>query len=167
MALVPGTLQAGILSALTTVQANPAATPVDVAALWASAYQSYAGLAQSVLGFPPSVVNYPGLQAKLLAAFAIHTDLASAASDLADAFMLYWTGALFGATGPVVVPGNKGLLVGLLVAAWTGNLAAGVTVTLPQVAQQMASALDAFTRTVMAGDSVLPIPTGTPPAPIM
>jgi hypothetical protein len=165
MALLYSTLYPGILAAVNTPLLNPLADLTDA---YAKAYAAYALAAQSVVGVPASLVNEAGLRSGLTTFFiSIHPDPASAATAFAAPFQTYWTGALFGATGYVSYPGDLGTFVSSLSSNFASNIAAGLAVTPDQVAAQLTTALDVFTRTVLAGDTALPSPPGTPPAPIV
>ena len=135
----------------------------------ATAYETYAMLAQHCGALTPTLVNKSALESALKASGAKYedTDWSIPAGEWADGFEAFWDGALFGGTGSVSAPGGgtsglKSALAGIFEGAASSNGA----VTSAMVAQQIAAAADAFTKLVMAEDSAVPSPSGCPPAPI-
>jgi hypothetical protein len=150
-------IQTAFASGVTGADSDAIATAI------AAAYDIYAKAAQSCAGLPPTVVNLPGLESGLKAAMAdTSTTSDGAAGGWANAAEAYWTGALFGASGAVVlIPGTAGLKLELTgVFSSTANTAAGA-------ASQISTALDKFTKLIQVKDALLPIPPGCGPSPII
>jgi len=132
----------------------------------------YAKTGVSCSMFPPSLVNKQGCEDTIIAsATSIPpvVDVETAAGEWSLAFENYWQGGLFGATGLVTAITGTSALETQLVSIWNAAAQSGGTVTSSQVAEQMAVALDAFTRTVMVKDTAFPVgpPPGCGPAPII
>jgi len=160
MALVAEAMVPGITAAFTS--GVEGAGSDEIATAIATAYDLYAKTAQSCSGLTPTLVQLADLQSGLKDALSDSSQTALESAKLwAAAAESYWTGALFGVTGLVVAtPGTAALEVEL------GAVFGNVVNTLPSAAQQIATALDKFTKLVAVKDSVLPIPTGCGPSPI-
>lgn len=132
-----------------------------------AAYDTYAQDAQAPSGVPVSKANKQDLEDALIVSGATdppYTDYTTPAQDWASAFGKYWDNAQFGATStpPIVVTAT--LQSGML-GMFSSN-AGSSSVTTSEVADQLATLLDTFTRSVVVGDTAVPPPSGTPPGPI-
>lgn len=160
MALVPTTLS----SALAAAWLSFPPTPASAAQQWASAYDSYASVAQACSGLTPTSVNLSGLESDLETIFTDGGSYSDIAQAMADAHEAYWTGALFGATGTVTVIGGTAALKSGLEALW--ELQSIVPALFPDSAVLHAALFDTFTKTVLVVDTAVPPPSGCGPAPI-
>ncbi len=159
MALSLPTLKQGLVQ----VMKNPARDYVTAAQQWAQAYGSYASAAQSPLGVatPASIqAAQQVLQAALVPVFATSRVLPQTCAQMAQAFTAFWMTPpiVFVGTPPgavTVVPGAAALPAALA-SAFGVNFASRAQVD--QAAQQLATALDAFTRTVIVTHLVVPTP---------
>lgn len=160
MALAAPTLTAGLTKAL--VEANrPNVKRTQVATRIAQAYDAYAKTAQSCAGLPVVKVNAAGLKAKLQKSMAKDVTKASVtAKAWGDAFETYWLGGQFGGGGTVTVIAGRPALVSQLTKIWATGFRSGT----PTIAKKIATALDAFTRTVTV---VSPVPPGGCAGPIL
>jgi hypothetical protein len=161
MALNPSTLQSGFLQLFTT---NKPQTPQQAAEMMASIYDSYAQTAMA----GPALPIFPGtgklaLQNLLLPAIA--TPLVSVPPLLAAAWgaglLAYWNAPPVPFVGPAVagavaVAAGVSLCIPLLTACYVNPAN-----TAQSAAAQMASALDAATRTVIV--AIVPPPGTTVP----
>jgi len=164
MPLNIATLTPGIQAAFASGIVPPPgqATRDEIASALSSSYNSYASAALSCAPAPPTLVNYSDLENGMKDLFG--NDSATeqdAAEAWAQAHYDYWDGALFGLTGMVVLITGKPALVSTLVGIFSNKLN-----TLVSAAQQIAAALDAFTRTVQVQDTLLPAPPGIGCGPI-
>jgi len=168
MALVKATLTASILPIVTPVS-FPTSTAI-AATQFGSAYNTYALLGQSCSLLTPTLVMLAALTAQLQSAFdnaLTGTSVADTAQAMADAFAAYWTGALFGATGTVVLIAGTAALKTALEAYFTTQAVPGMSSTPASVADALATHFDTFTKTVSVLDTAVPPPIGCGPAPIV
>lgn len=158
------TLTSGIMAALSLGVVPPPnnASSDEIALAIAAAYHAYAANALSCGGVAPSLVYFDKLQDGLKSALSgSNPDPETAAEKWHDAFEEYWTNAQFGGTGLVMTISGG--------AAFETGMAALFTVktnTMAVVAQQMATLMDTYTKTVMVKDTAVPPPTGCGPLPI-
>jgi hypothetical protein len=156
MALVPATLATELTTAFLAGMA-PGTTRAQQAQRIANAYNTYALVAQSCAGLPPSFVNLPTLTSLLQIAMTGHyLEPATPARMWGDAFQAFWTGALFGVTGTVtVIPGTAALKASL-----TSIFSSRTYTPLPTTVNRIATTLDTFTKLVVVQDTAIPPPSG-------
>ncbi len=164
MSLDASTLSDGIVAL--TGDGNWPATYADAGERWANLYADYARAAMSPTGGSPAAVDaaIPALSSALAATFAAMADPGTTASQMADAFTLFWFAppmAFAGAFPGVVtvVPGTAALAAALA-ATWASNIAGGLSAR--DAADAIAADLHAFTTTVVCTDATVPTPTVGP-----
>lgn len=170
MPLDKSLLETGIVAAFAVGEVPPPGHgQMDVImGLIATAYNAYAILAQSCAALTPTQVKFADLKDLLKASGAKYekADWSVPAGEWADAFETYWTGGKFGGTGSVTTIGGTSALKAALTGIFSGAASSLGAIPSAVVAQQMAAALDVFTKTVMVKDTAVPSPSGCGPAPI-
>jgi hypothetical protein len=140
---------------------------LDAAAIqWASAYKTYAADANSCASNTPNTASLTTaettLKSALLTVFTAgqesiqtRTQIASA---LATAFQTFWLipPMVFGATGVVITVTGTSVLASTLESLWIGNSAEGSNPTPSEVADDHATLLDTFTKTVTVSEPSVP-----------
>lgn len=150
-----------LTTAFTSGQAGGGSSD-SIALLIAAAYDTYAKNAISCAGVGPTLVKFSDLQTKKKEALSgTNPTPAAAAQKWADALDAYWEGSLFGATGSVVTVGGATGYIATLTGVF------GIfTNTIPVIAQQIAQAMESYTKLVLVRDSAVPPPSGCGPSPI-
>lgn len=154
MALVAANLESALLSVISGFPATAALAANGLA----NAYNTYASTGQSCAGLTPTVVNLVGLQDELETTLDDDTQDASAAAEAwKDGLVTYWTGALFGPTGTVLLPiSGAPTFKTALQSFFEANAAAEPPVPFATAAGSLAGILDTFTKTIQVTDAAFP-----------
>lgn len=162
MPLLSAALGAGFTAASVAGMANldPVNGRRDQAILYARAYDTYARMAASLGGSPPTVVNYAGFEEALIESFSRNpVGFSAPATDWAEAIELYWTGAAFGPSGIVTIVPPAAILAGALESLWRASSL--VPTPAPAISVSMALLLHSYTLGVIVKDTALPPPVGS------
>lgn len=158
MALVLDTLKSGLVTLFTI----PSLTVEQFGSTFVDIYDGYAQQGMALSGLTPTSVNTEICRSKMLDTLRKTPDnYLEPAVEWSVAFEAYWTLGVFGATGTVTaITGTLALGQGLK-DIWEMTAMAAGAITAANVAEAIATALDAYTRTVIVTDTALPPPSGS------